>query len=96
LVLPPPARVPPSGVSLLVQPGAQVALGHHLVLSCAVEAGTGPLSFSWHREDSGAPLGTVPLLDLRHAGDNDNGQYQCCVSNGDCVAESVPLNVTIL
>uniref|UniRef100_UPI001293F87A Fc receptor-like protein 4 n=1 Tax=Lonchura striata TaxID=40157 RepID=UPI001293F87A len=57
-------RVPPSGVSLLAQPpGAQVALGDRLVLSCVVDKGTGPLSFSWHREGSGAPLGTGPRLE---------------------------------
>uniref|UniRef100_A0A8U8B8F6 Uncharacterized protein n=1 Tax=Geospiza parvula TaxID=87175 RepID=A0A8U8B8F6_GEOPR len=53
--------VPLSGVSLSVQPpGGQVALGDCLVLSCTVATGTGPLSFSWHREGSGAPLGTDP------------------------------------
>ncbi|XP_068034262.1 Fc receptor-like protein 2 [Anomalospiza imberbis] len=90
-------RVPPSGVSLSVQPpGGPVALGDRLVLSCTVAAGTGPLSFSWHREGSAAPLGTGPRLELPHVGDNDSGQYQCRVSDGDSVAESDPLNVTVL
>ncbi|NXV66563.1 FCRL2 protein, partial [Molothrus ater] len=89
--------VPPSGVSLSAQPpGAQVALGDSLVLSCTVAVGTGPLSFSWHREGSGAPLGTGPRLELRHIGDNDSGQYRCRVSDGDSVAESDPMNVTVL
>ncbi|XP_077645434.1 Fc receptor-like protein 2, partial [Lonchura striata] len=90
-------RVPPSGVSLSVQPpGGQVASGDSLVLSCAVAKGTGPLSFSWHREGSGAPLGTGPRLELRHVEDNDSSQYRCRVSDGDSVAESDPLNVTVL
>ncbi|KAM4755405.1 Fc receptor-like protein 4 [Cyanocitta cristata] len=89
--------VPLSGVSVLAQPpGGQVALGDRLVLSCTVAAGTGPLSFSWHRGDSWAPLGTGPRLELRHVGDNDSGHYQCRASNGHSVAESVPLNVTVL
>ncbi|XP_063032435.1 Fc receptor-like protein 4, partial [Melospiza melodia melodia] len=89
--------VPPSGVSLSAQPpGGQVALGDSLVLSCEVAIGTGPLSFSWHREGSGALLGTSPRLELRHIGDNDSGQYWCRVSDGNSVAESDPLNVTIL
>ncbi|NXN88451.1 FCRL2 protein, partial [Bombycilla garrulus] len=89
--------VPLSGVSLWAQPpSGQVALGDCLVLNCLVAMGTGPLSFSWHREGSEAPLGTGPRLELRHVGDNDSGHYQCRVSNGDSVAESVPLNVTIL
>uniref|UniRef100_A0A8U7NVY1 Uncharacterized protein n=1 Tax=Corvus moneduloides TaxID=1196302 RepID=A0A8U7NVY1_CORMO len=90
-------RVPLSGVSVSAQPpGAQVALGDRLVLSCVVATGTGPLSFSWHRGDSWALLRTGPSLELRHVGDNDSGHYQCRASDGDSVAESVPLNVTIL
>ncbi|XP_031949078.1 Fc receptor-like protein 4 isoform X19 [Corvus moneduloides] len=90
-------RVPLSGVSVSAQPpGAQVVLGDRLVLSCAVAAGTGPLSFSWHRGDSWALLGTGPRLELRHAGDNDSGHYQCQASDGDSMAKSVPMNVTVL
>ncbi|XP_048144371.1 Fc receptor-like protein 4 [Corvus hawaiiensis] len=90
-------RVPLSGVSVSAQPpGGQVALGDRLVLSCAVATGTGPLSFSWHRGDSWALLGTGPHLELRHVGDNDSGHYQCRTSDGDSVAESVPINVTVL
>ncbi|NXR58691.1 FCRL2 protein, partial [Rhadina sibilatrix] len=88
---------PPSGVSLLAQPpGGQVALGDPLVLRCEVAAGTGPLSFTWHRGGSGAPLGTGPRLELRQLGDNDSGHYHCRVSDGDSAAESVPLSVTVL
>ncbi|NXQ08362.1 FCRL2 protein, partial [Vidua macroura] len=84
-------------VSLSVQPlRGQVALGNHLVLSCTVAMGTGPLSFSWHRVGSGAPLGTGPHMELPHVGHNDSGQYRCQVSDGDSVAESDPLNVTVL
>ncbi|XP_064257426.1 Fc receptor-like protein 2 [Passer domesticus] len=90
-------RIPPSGVSLSVQPpGGQVALGHRLLLSCTVAMGTGPLSFSWHRKGSGALLGTGHQLELPHVGDNASGQYRCRVSDGDSVAESDPLNVTVL
>ncbi|NWV23061.1 FCRL1 protein, partial [Origma solitaria] len=89
--------VPVSGVSLSAQPpGAQVALGDRLVLSCAAATGTGPLSFSWHRGGSGVPLGTGPRLELNHVGDEDSGHYQCRASNGDSVAESDLLNVTVL
>uniref|UniRef100_A0A8D2M6B1 Ig-like domain-containing protein n=1 Tax=Zonotrichia albicollis TaxID=44394 RepID=A0A8D2M6B1_ZONAL len=90
-------RVPPSGVSLSVQPpGAQVTLGDSLVLSCAVATGTGPLSFSWHREGSGALPGTSSHLELHHIGDNDSSQYWCRVSDRNSVTESDPLNVTVL
>ncbi|NWZ92636.1 FCRL2 protein, partial [Nesospiza acunhae] len=89
--------VPPAGVSLSMQPSrGQVALGDHLVLRCTVAMGTGPLSFSCHREGSGASLGISPHLELCHVGDNDSGQYRCWVSNGASMAESDPLNVTFL
>ncbi|TRZ05356.1 hypothetical protein HGM15179_021751, partial [Zosterops borbonicus] len=89
--------VPLSGVSVWAQPpGGQVAPVDRLVRSCAVAMGTSPLSFSWHRGGSEAPLGTGPRLELHHVGDNDIGHYHCRVSNGDSVAESVPLNVTVL
>ncbi|NXR43503.1 FCRL2 protein, partial [Zosterops hypoxanthus] len=88
---------PLSGVSMWAQPpGGQVALGDRLVLSCAVAARTGPLSFSWHQVGSWAPVVTGPRLELHHTGDNDSGHYHCRVSNGDSMAESVPLNVTVL
>ncbi|NWS18642.1 FCRL4 protein, partial [Pachyramphus minor] len=88
--------IPVSGVSLSAQPpGGRVALGDLLVLSCAVAAGTGPLSFSWHRGDSAVPLGTGPRLELR-PGDEDSGHYQCRVTDGDSAAQSPPLHVTVL
>ncbi|KAF4805595.1 hypothetical protein TURU_000442 [Turdus rufiventris] len=90
-------RVPPSGVSLSVQPSrGQVALGNSLELSCAAAKGTGPLSFSWHWEGLGEPVDTGPCLELRQAGDNDSGHYQCWVSDRDSMAESDTLNVTVL
>ncbi|NXB09815.1 FCRL1 protein, partial [Cnemophilus loriae] len=90
-------RVPLSGVSLSAQPpGGQVALGDRLVLSCTVAKGTGPLSFTWHRGHLAMLLGTGPRLELHHAGDEDSGHYQCRASDGDSVAESPPLNVTVL
>ncbi|NXO27487.1 FCRL4 protein, partial [Cisticola juncidis] len=86
-----------SGLSLSAQPpGGQVALGDCLVLSCMVATRTGPLSFNWHQRDSGALLGTGPHLELQHIGDNDSGHYHCHVSDGESVAESVPLNVTVV
>ncbi|NWX25235.1 FCRL2 protein, partial [Notiomystis cincta] len=88
---------PLSGVSLLSQPpGGQVALGDRLVLTCTVATGTGPLSFSWHRGGSGAPLGTGPRPELPHVGVEDSGHYQCQASDGEHMAESPPLNITVL
>ncbi|NWV31681.1 FCRL2 protein, partial [Grantiella picta] len=89
--------IPVSGVSLSAQPpNGQVALGDRLVLNCTVAAGTGRLAFSWHREGLATPLGTGPYLELSHVGDKDSGHYQCRASDGDSVAESPTLNVTVL
>uniref|UniRef100_A0A8U7NVU7 Uncharacterized protein n=1 Tax=Corvus moneduloides TaxID=1196302 RepID=A0A8U7NVU7_CORMO len=78
----PCGRAAPGSASRCAPPGAQVALGDRLVLNCTVATGTGPLSFSWHRGDSWALLGTGPHLELRHVGDNDSGHYQCRASDG--------------
>ncbi|KAM4880603.1 Fc receptor-like protein 2 [Sylvia borin] len=90
-------EIPVLWVSIWAQPpGGQVTPGDRLVLSCAVATGTGPLSFTWHRGDSGAPLGTSPDLELRHIGNNDSGHYHCWASDGDSVEESVTTIVTVL
>ncbi|NWR25140.1 FCRL2 protein, partial [Emberiza fucata] len=90
-------KVPLSGVPLGVQcPRGQVALRDSLVLSCTVAMGTGSLSLSWHQEGSEVLLGSSLCLELQHVGDNDSSQYRCRVNDGDSVAESDPLNVTIM
>ncbi|XP_074422727.1 Fc receptor-like protein 4 [Larus michahellis] len=90
-------RVPVSGVTLTVQPPTgQVAEGDWLVLLCSVATGTGPLSFSWHRQGSPAPLATGPRYELRPAQQRDSGHYHCTATNGDSVANSSSLGVTVL
>ncbi|KAF1395859.1 Fc receptor-like protein 2, partial [Spheniscus humboldti] len=90
-------RIPVSGVSLAAQPpGGQVTEGDRLVLGCSVAAGTGPLSFSWHRQGSAAPLATGPHYELRAAQHRDGGHYHCTATNGDTTADSPPLWVTVL
>ncbi|NXQ95538.1 FCRL2 protein, partial [Sagittarius serpentarius] len=89
--------VPVSGVSLAAQPpGGQVAEGDPLVLSCSVAVGTGPLSFSWHRQGSAAPLATGPYYKLRAVRHQDGGRYHCTATNGGTTADSPPLWVTVL
>ncbi|NXT42745.1 FCRL1 protein, partial [Pelecanoides urinatrix] len=88
---------PVSGVSLAAQPpGGQVVEGDRLVLGCSVAAGTGPLSFSWHRQGSAAPLATGPRYELRATQHQDGGRYHCTATNGGTAADSPPLWVTVL
>ncbi|KAM6037796.1 LOW QUALITY PROTEIN: Fc receptor-like protein 3 [Theristicus caerulescens] len=90
-------RVPVSGVSLLAQPPrGQVAEGDRLVLSCSVAAGTGPLSFSWHRQGLATPLATGPRYELHAVQRQDGGRYHCTATNGGTAADSPPLWVTVL
>ncbi|KAK4807602.1 hypothetical protein QYF61_015948 [Mycteria americana] len=90
-------RVPVSGVSLEVQPpGGHVVEGDSLVLGCSVATGTGPLSFSWHRQGSAAPLATGPRYELRAVQHQDGGRYHCTATNGGTTANSPPLWVTVL
>ncbi|NXK00853.1 FCRL4 protein, partial [Corythaixoides concolor] len=89
--------VPVSGVSLVAQPpGAQVAEGDRLVLCCSVATGTGPLSFSWHRQGLLTPLATGPQYKLRAVRHWHSGRYHCTATNGGTTANSPPLQVTVL
>lgn len=84
-------------MSLVAQPpGGQVAEGDRLVLSCSVAEGTGPLSFSWHRQGSAVPLATGPYYKLRAVRHQDSGRYHCTATNGGTAADSPPLWVTVL
>ncbi|XP_009463253.1 PREDICTED: low affinity immunoglobulin gamma Fc region receptor II-a [Nipponia nippon] len=90
-------RVPVSGVSLVAQPPrGQVVEGDRLVLSCLVAVGTGPLSFSWHRQGLATPLATGPRYELRAVQHQDGGRYHCTATNGGTAANSPPLWVTVL
>ncbi|NXL86389.1 FCRL3 protein, partial [Alectura lathami] len=89
-------RVPVSGVSLEVQPQeGQVTEGQRLVLSCSAAAGTGSISFSWHREGSPEVLGRDGCYEIPAARQSDNGQYRCTASNGDSAAQSPWVRVTV-
>ncbi|XP_050572804.1 Fc receptor-like protein 4 [Cygnus atratus] len=90
-------RVPVAGVTLAAQPpGAQVAAGESLVLSCAVAAGTGPLVFSWHRQGQAQPLAQGPRYELPAARPEDGGHYFCRATNGVTAATSPQLHVTVV
>ncbi|XP_075301536.1 low affinity immunoglobulin gamma Fc region receptor II-a isoform X5 [Opisthocomus hoazin] len=90
-------RVPVSGVSLAVQPpGGKLVEGDRLVLGCSVAAGTGPLSFSWHRQGSATPLATGPRYELGAVRHRDGGFYHCTATNGGTAADSPPQRVTVL
>lgn len=70
--------------------------GQRLVLSCSVAAGTGSISFSWHREGSAEVLGKGTRYEILSAQQNDDGQYYCMASNGDVPAQSPRLQVTVV
>lgn len=89
--------VPISGVSLDVQPHeGQVMEGQRLVLSCSVAAGTGSISFSWHREGSAEVLGRGTRYEIPSAQRDDDGHYYCVASNGGVPAQSPRLRVTVV
>ncbi|XP_065607657.1 Fc receptor-like protein 3 [Cyrtonyx montezumae] len=90
-------RVPVSGVSVQSHPpGAQVAEGERVVLSCAVAEGSGPLRFSWHRQHRPHPVGAGPRYEIATAQLGDGDRYHCAATNGDSAAESPRLRVTVV
>lgn len=84
-------------MSLDVQPHeGQVMEGQRLVLSCSVAAGTGSISFSWHREGSAEVLGRGTRYEIPSAQRDDDGHYYCVASNGGVPAQSPRLQVTVV
>ncbi|XP_021232145.1 Fc receptor-like protein 4 isoform X5 [Numida meleagris] len=90
-------RVPISGVSLEVWPQeGRVVEGQRLVLHCSVATGTGSISFSWHREGSEEVLGWDSRYEIPSTQQSDSGQYYCMASNGDSLAQSLRVRVTVV
>ncbi|XP_048784863.1 LOW QUALITY PROTEIN: Fc receptor-like protein 3, partial [Lagopus muta] len=83
------------GFPALRSPDAQVLLGDRVLLSCAVSVGSGPLSFSWHRQNRTGALGSGPLYELRAAQLEDDDRYHCTASNGISTASSPPLRLAV-
>ncbi|XP_065276689.1 Fc receptor-like protein 3 [Emys orbicularis] len=95
-------RIPVSRVSLEVQPlRGQVTEGERLVLNCSVTMGTGPITFSWHREDSNQALRTETrssqrmVYEISAATETDTGEYYCMASNGNTPAPSPRVKVAV-
>ncbi|XP_015358124.2 Fc receptor-like protein 3 [Marmota marmota marmota] len=93
-------RIPVSDVNLEIQPpGGQLIEGENLVLICSVAAGTGNITFSWHKE--GISLGRktqhsllaelrVPAVQKR-----DTGRYYCAADNNHVPILSQRITVTV-
>ncbi|XP_044904711.1 Fc receptor-like protein 2 isoform X6 [Felis catus] len=82
-------RVPVSNVSLEMRaPRGQVIEGRNLVLLCSVTEGTGNITFSWHREATGASVGKKTQrslsveLEVPAVQEHDAGRYYCRADNG--------------
>uniref|UniRef100_A0A8C0H232 Ig-like domain-containing protein n=1 Tax=Chelonoidis abingdonii TaxID=106734 RepID=A0A8C0H232_CHEAB len=95
-------RIPASQVSLEVQPlGGQVTEGEWLMLSCSLSMGTGPITFSWHREGSRQALRTETqssqrmVYEIPAATETDTGEYYCMASNGNVPASSQRVKVAV-
>lgn len=56
-----------------------VAVGESLNLSCSVQAGTAPVTFTWLQD--GREVGSGPVLPLGTVGSAHAGTYQCRATN---------------
>ncbi|XP_040308462.1 Fc receptor-like protein 3 isoform X9 [Herpailurus yagouaroundi] len=95
-------RVPVSDVNLETQPPVgQLIEGEDLVLICSVAAGTGTVTFSWHREGSERSLGrktqNALSAELRIASvrEQDAGRYYCAADNMDGPVLSKRIRITL-
>lgn len=82
-------------------PGGQAFEGKVLVLVCSVAAGTGEITFSWHREDTGDSLGRKSQrsqrseLEILVVGESHAGGYYCTAENNHGLIQSEAVNVTV-
>ncbi|KAM5150033.1 LOW QUALITY PROTEIN: Fc receptor-like protein 3 [Callospermophilus lateralis] len=93
-------RIPVSDVNLEIQPpGGQLIEGEHLVLICSVAAGTGNITFSWHKEGTslGRKTQSSLLAELRVPAvqKRDTGRYYCAADNNHVPILSKRITVTV-
>ncbi|ELW47812.1 Fc receptor-like protein 2 [Tupaia chinensis] len=95
-------RVPVSNVRLEAWAAeGQVIEGRKLVLLCSVAKGTGNITFSWHKEATGACLGkmTQPSLsaklEIPALKESDAGKYHCRADNGHGPIQSKVVHILV-
>ncbi|XP_030873990.1 Fc receptor-like protein 2 [Leptonychotes weddellii] len=95
-------RVPVSNVSLeMWAPRDPVIEGGDLILLCSVAEGTGNITFSWHREDTGTRVGRKTQrslsaeLEVPAVQEGDAGRYYCRADNGHDPIQSKLLSIRV-
>uniref|UniRef100_A0A8C0YZV8 Ig-like domain-containing protein n=1 Tax=Canis lupus familiaris TaxID=9615 RepID=A0A8C0YZV8_CANLF len=95
-------RVPVSNVSLDIwAPKGMVIEGESLVLLCSVAEGTGNITFSWHREDTGTSVGRKTQrslsaeMEVPAVQESDAGRYYCRADNGHEPIQSKVLSICV-
>ncbi|XP_004416017.1 PREDICTED: Fc receptor-like protein 2 [Odobenus rosmarus divergens] len=95
-------RVPVSNVSLeMWAPRDPVIEGGDLILLCSVAEGTGNITFSWHREDTGTSVGRKTQrslsaeLEVPAVQEGDAGRYYCIADNGHDPIQSKLLSIRV-
>lgn len=94
--------VPVSNVSLeMWAPRDPVIEGGDLILLCSVAEGTGNITFSWHREDTGSSVGRKTQrslsaeLEVAAVQEGDAGRYYCRADNGHDPIQSRLLSIRV-
>nr|XP_025859071.1 Fc receptor-like protein 2 [Vulpes vulpes] len=95
-------RVPVSNVSLDIwAPKGMVIEGESLILLCSVAEGTGNITFSWHREDTGTSVGRKTQrslsaeMEVPAVQESDAGRYYCRADNGHDPIQSKVLSICV-
>uniref|UniRef100_A0A8C8AI23 Ig-like domain-containing protein n=1 Tax=Otus sunia TaxID=257818 RepID=A0A8C8AI23_9STRI len=81
--------VPVAGATIaMARTESSVPAGESLNLSCSVQAGTAPVTFTWLRD--GQELGSGPVLALGAVGPAHAGTYHCLATNRGSRAQVGP------
>uniref|UniRef100_H0WRR1 Ig-like domain-containing protein n=1 Tax=Otolemur garnettii TaxID=30611 RepID=H0WRR1_OTOGA len=95
-------RIPVSNVSLeTLVPGGQAVEGETLDLLCSVADATGNITFSWHRQTTGARVGKktqhalTAELRIPAVQESNSGGYYCTADNGYGPIQSKAVTVPV-
>ncbi|KAJ1081449.1 hypothetical protein NDU88_001631 [Pleurodeles waltl] len=95
-------RIPVSGISVQIEPhGGKVVEEEKLVVTCTVSEGTGPVTFSWCRQDIDACLQQKTTFSrqvtfvMDSMMEEDDGLYYCTASNERAPIESEQIQIYV-
>ena len=84
-----------SPVAITTQPQSQTATLGSTVTFTVAATGTGPITYSWYKNEVNTVIGTSATLTLNNIQASDQGEYYCSVQNGSSTANTSEVTLGI-